>query len=623
MNPLTNDLIRGAELIVGDRKAQRIKERQNRRAEEAALFADEQRRLGNQGTQAYMPDTDLLDKAVVDPFGEMQDELQTYRADDRGFTEDEETGVVRRETFEELRGEPVTMAPKSAVVDALAQLQRGTAQYGYDAFPGAANVEGRLEDALTPNRAAEASLVSEMVRRDQANQNPLRQAYSNIAAQIEAEAMLRGDMSRSGMETLERTGQIAQLGNSGALKGEETSKFLVQDPIMGYADTRLTPGETVYTDPRTGAPIASQGPEIPAHMLMQSAAPNNMGSRDQLNAPMSATDWAIARQPNFRSSESGSSFGDYPQVDITLETTNMANKLKELSQNPVYSGMPQVGSNIRSLGEYEEVVNYIVNQAQQNRIPLRVRGEEGASQPRPSINPGAAEVANLLLKTSGDEERFANALVQLEVAKQRGLNEQQSGAYAQRTPLQGPSPLGAPQVEYDAAEALNNKAGAAPLAQIPKGSKIGVREAGANRPKGSPQTKGLKDLSIVAELKKRGEKPFIGAVRGEVKPTGRGMYSGRDEIATRENSMRQILENAGKREAKDRRENPMQIRRKKGREDDIYYDKVGDLRDKQVRTYVARKRAEEANRKRAEQADTIISSLPPTALRSIFPRGSR
>ena len=196
-----------------------------------------------------------------------------------------------------------------------------------------------------------------MVRRDQANQNPLRQAYSNIAAQIEAEAMLRGDMSRSGMERLERTGQIAQLGNSGALKGEETSKFLVQDPIMGYADTRLTPGETVYTDPRTGAPIASQGPEIPAHMLMQSAAPNNMGSRDQLNAPMSATDWAIARQPNFRSSESGSSFGDYPQVDITLETTNMANKLKELSQNPVYSGMPQVGNNIRSLGEYEEVVN--------------------------------------------------------------------------------------------------------------------------------------------------------------------------------------------------------------------------------------------------------------------------
>jgi len=609
VNPLTNDLIRGAELIVGDRKAQRIKERQNKRAEEAALFADEQRRLGNQGTQAYMPDTDLLDKAVVDPFGEMQDELQTYRADDRGFTEDEDTGVIRRETFEELRGEPVTMAPKSAVVDALAQLQKGTAQYGYDAFPGAADVEGRLEDSITPNRAAEASLVSEMVRRDQANQNPLRQAYSNIAAQIEAERMLRGDMTRSGMETLERTGQIAQLGNSGALKGEEASKFLVQDPIMGYADTRLTPGETVYTDPRTGAPIAAQGPEIPPHMLMQAASPNNMGTRDGLNAPMSAADWAIARQPNYRPSETGSSFGDYPQVDITLETTNMANKLKELSQNPAYSGMPQVGSNIRSLGEYEEVVNYIVNQAKQNRIPLRVRGEEGKPQPRPSINPGAEEVANLLLKTSGDEERFANALVQLEVAKQRGLNEQQSGAYAQRTPLQGPSPLGAPQVAYDAAEALNNQGGAAPLAKIPKGSKIKVREAGAERPMGSPQTKGLKELGIVAELKRRGEKPYIGAVRGEEKPTGRGMYFGRDEIDTRETRIAQLKENIRK-----RGQGPNPIRQAE------YRDEMGKLRDKQVRTYVARKRAEDAQRRRAEQASEIISRLPPSALQTRLPR---
>ena len=609
MNPLTNDLIRGAELIVGDRKAQRIKERQNKRAEEAALFADEQRRLGNQGTQAYMPDTDLLDKAVVDPFGEMQDELQTYRADDRGFTEDEDTGVIRRETFEELRGEPVTMAPKSAVVDALTQLQRGTAQYGYDVFPGAADVEGRLEDSITPNRAAEASLVSEMVRRDQANQNPLRQAYSNIAAQIEAESMLRGDMTRSGMERLERTGQIEQLGNSGALKGEEASKFLVRDPIMGYADTRLTPGETVYTDPRTGAPIASQGPEIPPHMLMQAASPNNMGTRDGLNAPMSAADWAIARQPNFRSSESGSSFGDYPQVDITLETTNMANKLKELGQNPAFGALAGVSNNIRSMDEYDAVVNYIVNQASKNRIPLRTRAPEGQPQPSPSVNPGAAEVANLLFQTSGDEERFANAMVQLEVAKQRGLNQQQAGAYAQRTPLQGPSPLGTPVVAFDAAEAMNQKGGASPLASIPKGTKIGVREAGAERPMGSPQTEGLKNLSIKAELKRRDQKPYIGAVRGEEVRPKRSMFKGRDEIETRENRIAQLQQNMRKR---GQTANPMR--------QSEYRDEIGKLRDNQVRTYVARKRAEDAQRRRADQASEIISRLPPSALQTRLPR---
>ena len=87
--------------------------------------------------------------------------------------------------------------------------------------------------------------------------------------------------------------------------------------------------------------------------------------------------------------------------------------------------------------------------------------------------------------------------------------------------------------------------------------------------------------------------------------------------------MSQILENQAKREAKDRRMNPMRIRRKPTREDDTYTKNIADLRDIQVRTYVARKRAEEANRKRTEQMDAVISSLPPTALRSVFPRGSR
>ena len=46
----------------------------------------------------------------------MQDDEQTYRADDRGFTVDEETGLY--ETFDETQGEEVKMA-KSAITDAL------------------------------------------------------------------------------------------------------------------------------------------------------------------------------------------------------------------------------------------------------------------------------------------------------------------------------------------------------------------------------------------------------------------------------------------------------------------------------------------------------------------------
>ena len=51
------------------------------------------------------------------------DDEQTYRANDRGFTEDPETGQIRRENFEETRGSFETVAPKSAMMDALQQLE--------------------------------------------------------------------------------------------------------------------------------------------------------------------------------------------------------------------------------------------------------------------------------------------------------------------------------------------------------------------------------------------------------------------------------------------------------------------------------------------------------------------
>jgi hypothetical protein len=53
------------------------------------------------------------DDELVAAFGQMQDDEQTYRADDRGFTTDEETGLLRRETFDETRGEEIKMAPKA------------------------------------------------------------------------------------------------------------------------------------------------------------------------------------------------------------------------------------------------------------------------------------------------------------------------------------------------------------------------------------------------------------------------------------------------------------------------------------------------------------------------------
>ena len=77
-----------------------------------------------------------------------QDDFQNFTANDRGFTEDEETGILRRETFDESRGEEVSMAPTSAMRDALTRLQSGTGTFGYSTFPGSAGTEGRLEEMM-------------------------------------------------------------------------------------------------------------------------------------------------------------------------------------------------------------------------------------------------------------------------------------------------------------------------------------------------------------------------------------------------------------------------------------------------------------------------------------------
>lgn len=629
MNPQVytpSDLIRGAELIVGDRqasdKAARIAKRRAERDAQAAAFVQAQEALGSEGISAYMDDKDILSVADVDPRGEMQDDFQIITEDDRGYTTDPETGQVREETYLERTGDPVKMAPTSALQDAYNRLQQGTQQFGYSAFPGSADVAGRLEGYLTPNieLEAEAALASELAQRDRATQNPLRQAYSDVAAQIEAEQLLRGNLAQGGMTELERMGIIAKLGNSGSLKGSEETSMIVDPPMKGYAATELIPGQTIYTDPRTGAPIAAQGPEIPPHLLMQATSPNNMGSHDQLNAPMSAQDWVLARQPNFRSGKS-SNIGDYPQVDITLETTNFANKVREFGQAKGYESLANVSPNIRSISELQAVVNAITQGAPERGIKLRTRPEtEDGSQPKPSVNPGTAEVANLLLRTKGDESRLANALFQLEVAKQRGLNQPYGEAFRSRSSL----PATEVPIAFDSPEVFDNSQMMSRLSSMPK-SKIKMRAPLADRPMGTPLDRSqLIDRDIKAELRARGDnEQAIAAVLGEQVPTGRGMYSGRDEIATREDRMSQILDNQAKKETKDRRMNPMRIRRKPTREDDIYTQNIADLRDKQVRTYVARKRADEANRKRADQMDAVIGSLPPTALRSIFPRGSR
>ena len=149
-------------------------------------------------------------------------------------SEDEETGIVRRETFDESRGEPVTVAPKSVLVDALAQLQRAKDEQsglssklssvlggGAESIPGLAQAEGGLENALESTgerRKAEQDIVRRLVEKDSARFSPEIRAENdeyaeNIASYLGERFTAAGPGTMSD-EAIGRIGEVKSLGKA-------------------------------------------------------------------------------------------------------------------------------------------------------------------------------------------------------------------------------------------------------------------------------------------------------------------------------------------------------------------------------------------------------------------------
>ena len=85
-------------------------------------------------------------------------------------------------------------APKSVIADALRAVEQGGGIYGYHAFPGAADVAGRLEETLQDgkiSKEAAESLASELVRRDAQRFQSFWKNVNNVKAQIRYEQALR------------------------------------------------------------------------------------------------------------------------------------------------------------------------------------------------------------------------------------------------------------------------------------------------------------------------------------------------------------------------------------------------------------------------------------------------
>ena len=589
---------------------------------------------------------------ISDAFGLMQDDLQTYRADDRGFTTDEDTGLLRRETFQETKGDPVDIAPKSVLVDALNRLNAGTGTFGYDAFPGSSDAASRLEDDLKPNREAEAALAYNMAKSDRMRfglgRNETAEANYRKAEAL-SQQIAREDFGGTGIGNLadDALGRIGEIRRLGAVKeGPRPTAPIIMpaDEVRGNAQVVRSGDSTYFVDPQTGNPLAIQGPQLPETPIERASnlSPNNQGINNAFNLPQTARSWVASMMPDYQDT-GGRSFGGLEQVDISRETANFSNQLRNLGQRLDMSGAMKVSPNIRSIDELQAVAEYIEREMGKRGKKLYVKDPERPNKSKIAGNQIVSGLMNEMRMSSGDERRLAHALHQLDAAKRSSVNQNPTGTYLRRentaqqerfvdglarTNYPTVSPTTADQliantrrarggqVEFNAPEAVGSP-GSSPAMQK-RGSSIRV----GTTPAGKPIKR-----DIVAEMSAlsspEAQKPFIGMPAMDPKERSASNFpqnvtfnraglqigpSGEvlQRAASDPNEIRKaIFSQALGRASKKNQFNPEQTRA----------NAEGAIR---VQT-----RADEERKNRADVMSEIIESLPPVARRSVYPRGSR
>ena len=481
------------------RRAFKLKKNENVR------WAQSQKTLRDEGFDPFFVDNDVIDTNDLTEeervFGQTDYEmgLRDLDADSGIDTREPEYEQVGTRTYKKTGkqypiGNPVRpqersdfqpeVAPKSALGDALAALSGSTATGAIDARERLTRqIEGGADIEL------QRFLAGELAEADRATFDPELRQYNDFRAEAESQAIAReyfGGYGSGSMadEAIGRIGEVRKLGGSGVLSQGENAQ------VIRFSDDRPAGNPIikngVYVDPNTGNPIAIQGPDTPP-AFQGANTPNTAQAQNAPTASNAAT-WMQANLPT--PPEGGRVFGDYPQVDITLETTNFAQKLRELDG----FGLEGISSNVRSRDELQRASDFVVRRAQEQGKPLYIRDEATGKNVR-SVNPGVAEVMQLLRMSPGDQSRLANALYQIEMSQ----DSPQKDVYLSRSggPTAG--------VTFDAPEAVDPSQMQAPVARIPKGSTI--RGPGGQRQTIVEQLAGLEGSDA--------QKPFIGQIQGE------------------------------------------------------------------------------------------------------------
>ena len=298
-------------------------------------------------------------------------------------------------------------APAQQILqEELGRLQAGIDQYGADAFPGIADVVGRIEDDLRVNNSAEASLAAEMVRRDLGNVNPEVVEANDWKADAVAQeiAQRRFGVGGGGAAADAAIGKIGDIQNLGAVK---------------------------YRGPEGQAKVNMP---VPGRQVEPTSLP--IGLAGDLNAPVTDNrfagplqrqeQWLVDHAPGYRE---GAVFGDYPQVAIDAQLEGVGEALAKLKLGN--QGIDPSYARVRNLNDLQAAADEVVRIAGVEGIKFYDRGEDGnVFNPRPGID----QVLNKARFNENQKNDLARALFQVEAANRNPANASRKARFKKGKP---------------------------------------------------------------------------------------------------------------------------------------------------------------------------------------------
>jgi hypothetical protein len=502
------------------------------------------------------------------------------------------------------------MAPKTVLTDALSDLQRSADRQQSGIGGSIARVFGgsgvdsetstamdALKVYLGNERAADARVGRATASRDRARFNPEMMEYNDNRADAEAQNIARtqflgGSDGAMADEAIGRIGEIRRLGAAGSLGGMEQTQVIRQGPqgtfpnaeeivdntgrIVGYADPVTK--APIALDPALGISLSTQGANTPDTAQMMNSPQN----------PQTAREWTASNLPAMVQ-DTGSTPPRYPQANISKETTNFSNKLRELGIRIDSPSLQAVSGNIRSIDELEKAATFVNQELERKGDTLFVVDPET----RKNIPAGTQVVSGLMQKlgmSSGDEQRLANSMFQLDAARRSSVNQNPTGTYLDRTggPTAG--------ITFDSPQEGFGNVG---IAQQKGGTRV--------------KSTGEDVVAAMAKLQSPGAaKPYIGMPAQ--RSTNPLSSFGQQEVYNRTGetdpaAIRSKLEQLSEGRAKKTESRADAAIRRKRNESNI------------IGAQAVQRRADEDLTRRADAMSSIISQLPPVGRRSRFPRG--